>query len=126
MPLNMVEMPEKVQWIQNQSGGELMIPDLGKRGCILAVDEIVDLAKFFTQEELRKSQDLARGINSAKIAILSGPQDPDAIKTKKKYENYPMTEETPVVDTPNEFDAKKKELIAKDKQEELDTRASEK
>jgi len=124
MPINVVETKD-VRYIQNTTGGQLTLNDLGPKGCYLDVDETVDLHKYFTKEDIQKSQSLARAIRSGMVQQLEDLVDPKIKKTGKKYENYPMTPETPVTDTPNHFDQAYKDLVKKDKQEELETRASE-
>jgi len=130
MPINVVETKD-VRYVQNITGGQLTLPDLGDKGCYLDTDEVLDLNKFFTREQIQKSQALARGINRKMIQVLSEKdyKDMDAckiVRTKKKYESYPTTSETPVVDKDqNVFDEKLKELREKEKEEEKETRASE-
>jgi len=124
MPIGIVETTD-VRFVQNASHGQLTIPDLGKKGCYLDVDEKVDLTLFFTKEEIRQSRDLARGLKNGVLIKLQCLSDPDAVKTVSKTEGLPMTPETPAVDGKNVFDDKYKELKEKDKAEELETRASE-
>lgn len=123
MPIGIVEVGT-VQYVQNTSGAQLTIPDLGPKGCYLDVDEAVDLLAFFTAEEIKKSRDLARGIKSGALQQIDSLKDKKLVKTKFKWEGLPTSMETPAVDGENIYDQKRKELVEKEKLEDEETKAS--
>ncbi len=61
---------DKIRFIQNTSNAQLMIKDLGDKGCVLSPDEIIDLKKFFTKKQIGSSQQLDWCIRENHVSIL--------------------------------------------------------
>ena len=125
MPIGL-ESVKGVKIVQNVTGGQLTIPDLGKRGCYLDVDEVVDLQKFFKQKEIDESRDLARALKNGMVVDLTdGKKAPISTKRVDPVEAASTPDGDSKVAPANVFDEKYKEMKEKDKKEDLETRASE-
>ena len=92
---------EKIRFIQNVSGQQMIIPDLGEKGFTIEVDEVVDLHRHFEPKDLSKSQQFDWCLKEGHLSVLEYKEDEKSgdielegvvkEKTKPRGEDLPKT-----------------------------------
>lgn len=125
---------KKIMWVQNISASQLHL-DVGddERGIVIEKDEVVELARFFTDEDKLKCRSLydaligidftggRGGKKTPLLRIVTGPDDPNIISTRYKGNRFQKIEGTQLNPDKNIYDVKLMEQKLKEMEDNLET-----
>jgi len=123
----------KIKWVQNISGTQVHL-DLGddERGIVFAKDEIVELARYFTDDEKMKCRALydalngidftgRNGVKKKLLRSISGPNDKLVVETQFKGQRFEKIEGSQLNPDKNQFDVKLMELKLREMEDGIDS-----